>query len=222
MNNQTKLLSTCTAKLRLIAAAVIACLIHVSPCKAADIPSDLMVDLDSLTVSKGEFLCLALNDYFEARGESLPGRLAVAKVVLNRVMDSRFPSRICDVVRQNKTRSMHRCQFSWYCDGRSDKPYDRKAWRRSLKMAAAVLIKDSSIADPTGGALWYHAVFVHPKWAGRLNVSGIVGGHIFYSDSESVRLVRSQERHDHMVPALHRFAEWVDGQKPRPTAVASR
>ena len=211
-----------SSKLRLIAAAVIACLIYVSPSKAVDIPSDLMVDLDSLTVTKGEFLCLALNDYFEARGESLPGRLAVAQVVLNRVMDSRFPSRICDVVRQNKTRSLHRCQFSWYCDGRSDKPYDRKAWRRSLKMAAAVLIKDSSIADPTGGALWYHAVFVHPKWADRLDVSGIVGGHIFYRDSESVRAVRNQERRDHMVPALHRFAEWVDRQEPRPTAVASR
>lgn len=222
MNNQKTLLGMRSSKLRLIAAAVIACLIYVSPSKAVDIPSDLMVDLDSLTVTKGEFLCLALNDYFEARGESLPGRLAVAQVVLNRVMDSRFPSRICDVVRQNKTRSLHRCQFSWYCDGRSDKPYDRKAWRRSLKMAAAVLIKDSSIADPTGGALWYHAVFVHPKWADRLDVSGIVGGHIFYRDSESVRAVRNQERRDHMVPALHRFAEWVDRQEPRPTAVASR
>ena len=46
---------------------------------AADIPQDLMVDLDSLTVSKSEFVCLALNDYFEARGESPAGRLAVPR-----------------------------------------------------------------------------------------------------------------------------------------------
>jgi N-acetylmuramoyl-L-alanine amidase len=190
--------------------------------RAADIPSDLEVDLKSLTVSKSEFVCLALNDYFEARGESPAGRLAVSKVVLNRVMDSRFPANICDVIKQNKTRVLHRCQFSWYCDGRPDKPYNRTAWRRSLKLAAAVLQKDSSIADPTGGALWYHAAFVHPSWADRLEVSGVVGGHIFYRDHESVRISRGQEWRDPMVPALHKFAEWKDARQPKPTAVASR
>ena len=122
---------------------------------AADIPRDLMVDLDSLTVSKSEFICLALNDYFEARGESLAGRLAVTTVVLNRAMDPRFPANLCSVIKQNKNRALlHRCQFSWTCDGRSDTPHNNIAWHRSLKLAAAVLQKDSSLVDPTGGALW--------------------------------------------------------------------
>lgn len=219
--NQTLSLSMRVRKLSFIATALaLVCISGFS--KAADIPSDLMVDLDSMTVPKSEFVCLALNDYFEARGEPLAGRLAVAKVVLNRAMDPRFPKNICSVIKQNKTRTAHRCQFSWYCDDRPDTPYNRTAWRRSLKLAAAVLIKDSSIADPTGGALWYHAAFVHPKWADNLEVSGIVGGHIFYRDLELVRSSRRQERRDPMIPALHRFAEWVDEQQSKPTAVASR
>lgn len=185
-------------------AALAAALVS-APLQAAEIPGDLMVDLDSMAVPRSEFVCLALNDYFEARGESLAGRLAVAKVVLNRAMDPRFPKNLCAVIKQNKTRTAHRCQFSWYCDGRSDTPYNRTSWRRSLKLAAAVLIKDSSLADPTDGALWYHASFVHPKWSDNLEVSGIVGGHIFYRDLE---LDRSPRRRDPRVPALHRFAEW--------------
>lgn len=189
---------------------------------AGDIPDDLMVDLDSLAVSESEFICLALNDYFEARGESLAGRLAVAKVVVNRTMDRRYPSNICNVIKQNKARVMHRCQFSWYCDGRPDTPYNRVSWTRSLKLAAAVLQKDSSIVDPTGGALWYHAAFVHPKWADNLEVTSVVGGHIFYRDLAKTRKSRVAETVDPMVPALHRFAEWKDAREQRPTAVASR
>jgi N-acetylmuramoyl-L-alanine amidase len=156
--------------------------LHVSSAGAGDIPADLMIDLDGLTVSEEEFICLALNDYFEARGESLAGRLAVAKVVMNRAMDKRYPKNVCAVIKQNKSRLSNRCQFSWYCDGLPDTPYNNVAWERSLKLAAAVLQKDSGIADPTGGALWYHAAFVHPSWAANLQVSSVLGGHIFYID----------------------------------------
>ena len=42
--------------------------------------------------------CLALAIYFEARSEPVVGQLAVAQVVLNRVVDERHPDNICDVV----------------------------------------------------------------------------------------------------------------------------
>jgi len=190
--------------------------------QAGDIPADFMVDLDGLTVSESEFVCLALNDYFEARGESLAGRLAVAKVVINRAMDRRYPSNICSVIQQNKARVMHRCQFSWYCDGLPDTPYNSAAWLRSLKLAAAVLQKDSGVADPTGGALWYHAAWVHPSWADNLQVSGVIGGHIFYRDLEGSRYAKTAKKQDPMVPALHRFAEWIESREVRTTAIASR
>lgn len=221
MISETKSLTMRVLKTYGVAFAVFLAL-QSAPVHAADIPDDFMVDLDSLTVSETEFVCLALNDYFEARGESLAGRLAVAKVVINRAMDKRYPTNVCDVIKQNKARVMHRCQFSWYCDGRPDTPYNRVAWLKSLKLAAAVLQKDSSIADPTGGALWYHAAFVHPSWADNLEVTSVVGGHIFYRDHKDSRYAKMSQQTDPMVPALHRFSEWIESREARPTAIASR
>ena len=73
-------------------------------------------------------LCLATNVY-EAKGESLAGKSAVAHVTLNRVKHPKYPNNICDVVQQAKYYTNWRgkqtpviglCQFSWYCDGKSD------------------------------------------------------------------------------------------------------
>lgn len=129
-------------------------------------------------------MCLALNDYFEARGESMRGRVAVAQVVLNRARDSRFPRDLCKVVTQNLSGQKFACQFSWTCDGRSDEPRDLAAWRQSLILAIAVTRVTSGISDPTDGALWYHADSVSPGWAKRLNQVTVIGGHTFYTDPD--------------------------------------
>ena len=129
--------------LSVLAALVAAGAAAISPvgALARDIPDDLQIDFSSIVVSKDELVCLALNDYWEARSEVFAGRIAVARVVLNRAMDPRYPSNICDVVKQSRNGEMHKCQFSWYCDGKTDVPYDPKVWRDSVKIAAAVLQK---------------------------------------------------------------------------------
>ena len=83
--------------------------------------------------------CLAQNIYFEARDQPTIGQRAVAEVVLNRVHDPRWPDTVCEVIREGPTYSWkqdypikHRCQFSWYCDGLSDKPKDQRAWSKRL------------------------------------------------------------------------------------------
>ena len=96
--------------------------------------------------------CLALNMYYEARDQGTAGLLAVSSVVLNRVNDSRFPNSICEVIYQGpvreswKTRKYknlaedkrvyfpikHKCQFSWYCDRKSDEPYNKKKYKKIL------------------------------------------------------------------------------------------
>mgnify|MGYP003628329525 CR=1 FL=1 len=80
-------------------------------------------------------MCLALNVYHEAKNQSLIGQIAVAQVVMNRVRDERYPDTVCEVVEQGPTYSWkkdypvkNRCQFSWYCDGKSDKPKEGHAW----------------------------------------------------------------------------------------------
>ena len=127
--------------------------------------------------------CLALNIYHEARGEPLQGKIAVAHVVLNRVAASQWPGQICAVVQQGGERRRYRCQFSWWCDGRSDRPRDVAAWRESLLVA--LLIRRGATDDPTKGALWYHADTVSPYWSKVFTPYKKIGRHIFYVKNTS-------------------------------------
>jgi spore germination cell wall hydrolase CwlJ-like protein len=97
---------------------------------------------------------------------------------MNRVSSAGFPSTICQVVQQGGEQVRHRCQFSWWCDGRSDDPLDHLAWRESREIAWDVL--RGATRDPTLGALWYHADYVSPEWSADLARGRQIGRHIFY------------------------------------------
>ena len=76
--------------------------------------------------------CLSLNVYFEARNQPVAGQVAVAQVTMNRVADPRYPDTVCEVVYDHK-------QFSWYWDGKSDRPVEEEAWEQAQLIASAVL-----------------------------------------------------------------------------------
>lgn len=142
--------------------------------------------------SQDELHCLALNIYFEARSEPRQGQQAVAHVVMNRVADKRFPDTVCKVVRQGGERVRHRCQFSWWCDGRSDRPRNRGVWERAQAMARTVYWGGSE--DPSQGALWYHADYVMPYWGRVFERGPKIGRHIFYlGHKERVRVAANQK-----------------------------
>ncbi len=130
--------------------------------------------------------CLAQNIYFEARSEPLDGKLAVGHVVLNRVADSRYPASICEVVRQGGEEPLNKCQFSWWCDGRSDRPKNLDAWKQSMVLARVIFWGYSE--DPTGGALWYHANYVRPHWRRKLPIGPVIGTHIFYLNDRAPKV----------------------------------
>ncbi len=136
------------------------------------------------------FICLALNTYHEAKNQSTVGQIATAQVVMNRVEDNRFPNTVCEVVKQGPTRPSwedpnkeypirHRCQFSWYCDGKSDVPKNEKAWRKAQDVAFLVLY-DKITLDVTEGATHYHATYVKPAWAKTKKRTTRIEKHIFY------------------------------------------
>ncbi|MGB0749866.1 MAG: cell wall hydrolase [Magnetospiraceae bacterium] len=122
--------------------------------------------------------CLALNIYWEARSEPEVGQRAIAAVTLNRVLSSRFPNTICGVVHQGGSGKRHRCQFSWYCDGRPDIPQEKRAWQRSLKLADQIL--SVGLQDTLDGALFYHATHVSPGWTKKMQQVRQIGEHVFY------------------------------------------
>ena len=131
-------------------------------------------------------MCMAFNIYHEANNQSMLGQIAVGQVVMNRVEDSRFPDTVCEVVKQAVTYKgtdkpvLHKCQFSWYCDGKKDEPnYDSKSWSKALKYAVVVLGGNITV-DFTEGATHYHATYVRPAWAKTKTRTTRIDKHIFY------------------------------------------
>ena len=128
--------------------------------------------------------CLAQNIYYEARGSNRADRIAVADVVLNRVQDTRYPDTICEVVKQGRQYAdgnmiRNQCQFSWYCDGKSDWPTDMDAWV-DAQMIAYNMLQYGQGRGLTEGADHYHADYVDPSWARNLQLVGRIGVHVFY------------------------------------------
>lgn len=126
-----------------------------------------------------EHYCLALNIYYEARGSNLADKAAVADVVLNRVKDTRYPNTICEVVHDGYRKGRRDCQFSWYCDGKSDNPQDKDRWFEAQMISWGMLEFDK-FRGITEGATHYHATYVSPRWAKSLQIVGRIGAHIFY------------------------------------------
>ena len=128
--------------------------------------------------------CMALNVYYEARGSNLADKAAVADVVLNRVNDSRYPNTVCGVVKQglqdaNGNMRRNKCQFSWYCDGKHDKPQDEDRWVEAQSVAWNI-VEEGKFRGITEGSTHYHATYVNPRWAKTLQLVGRIGAHIFY------------------------------------------
>ena len=145
-----------------------------------------------------EFICLVENIYFESKGESMRGKIAVGVVTLNRLKDPRYPKTICEVVKQGPVRESwktrqdptltadqrsynpvrHRCQFSWWCDGYKERIKYDENWIDSVKAAKSALT--GKYDDLVDGATHYHAVYVNPEWANRLRFIVQIDNHKFY------------------------------------------
>ena len=123
-------------------------------------------------VDKEQHKCLALNIYHEARSESMEGQIAVAQVTLNRVAHSEWPSTICEVVYEPK-------QFSWTHLLKDHSATEARAWKKAQIIARDVMI--GNVEDPTYGAVFYHANYVNPDWAEFLDLSKVIGNHLFYT-----------------------------------------
>lgn len=143
-------------------------------------------------------ICMANNLYHEAKGQPTAGQIAVGLVVMNRVKDSRFPNSVCKVVYQAELKESwktkqnpdlpdnerkyfprkHRCQFSWYCDGKADTIYNMKAYATLYALSQRILTGryDGMIE----GATHYHADYVNPDWNTTKTRVAVIGDHIFY------------------------------------------
>ncbi|WP_433740535.1 cell wall hydrolase [Pseudomonas putida] len=105
--------------------------------------------------------CLARSIYWEAKGKDAADMEAVASVVMNRLGHEGFPDTVCGVVKQgSETKS---CQFSWWCDGKSDSVQEEVPYAMAKEIARKALNKQ--LPDRTKGALYFHDRTVKPEWA---------------------------------------------------------
>jgi|TARA_B110000285_G_scaffold231870_1_gene301606 spore germination cell wall hydrolase CwlJ-like protein len=160
-------------------------------------------DEETPTVDPEELECMTLNIYREANNQSMAGQIAVARVVMNRVGDRRYPGTPCKVVyegpmteswktREDKELDEHqriyypvrnKCQFSWYCDGKADEVIASKASNIKWKLAQDIAYQVLAFNKWSGmieGATHYHADYVNPTWARQLRLVGKIDDHIFY------------------------------------------
>lgn len=132
----------------------------------------------NINISQEDINSLALNVYFEARNQSNKGKLAVAFVTLNRVLDDRWPDTITKVVWQPR-------QFSWTNDGKSDIPRNRTVWEECKLIARLAIAQyrsgnyDNEFLD----IYWYIADYIaHPVWTKELKLVHRVETHLFFTD----------------------------------------
>lgn len=125
--------------------------------------------------------CLAMAVYYEARGEPVVAQLAVAEVVVNRVVSPVFPNNVCDVVKEDRGPRRWDCQFSFWCDGKPERPKEIEAWSTARDIAEMAL---SGVRGVRVGhnATHYHSTSVKPKWAENMTPVATFGSHIFYVD----------------------------------------
>jgi N-acetylmuramoyl-L-alanine amidase len=118
--------------------------------------------------------CMAVAVYHEARGESVEGQLAVARVIMNRAASGKYPTTWCGVVKQP-------WQFSFvnphtgYLPG-VDEASD--AWRKAQGVTRVAMA--NAVPSLATDVLWYHANYVAPSWGRRLTKVSQIGAHIFY------------------------------------------
>ena len=163
------------------------------------------VDIEYFLIDPHKYeqeFCLAQNVFFESSVDNKAGMAAVADVTLNRVKDTRYPNTVCEVVYQAimkeswKTKQYpdlpaserkyipvrNKCQFSWYCDGKSDDiPIGAENWVKA-QMVAWEMMHNGTLRGISDGSTHYHATYVKPVWRKDIGMTlvGRIGSHIFY------------------------------------------
>ena len=125
---------------------------------------------------QNDLRCLAEAVYYEARGEALQGRQAVAQVVLNRLNDVGYPNTVCGVVYE-RLPGARTCQFSFTCDGSLDRAPTGAAWADAEAVAQEAL---TGAFTSLTAATHYHNDTVRPSWRHAFDKITTLGRHIFY------------------------------------------
>lgn len=152
-----------------------------SPAPAVEAPVPAVEPETEIDVVDAHWMALTM--WGEARNQGEIGMRAVGHVIANRRQAKTHGSYVTDTVSAA-------WQFSCWNNNDpnraamlaiEDLPRDGEAWRQwqeARRLAEDILSGRST--DPTGGALFYHTIAVHPRWAEGVTPSTRIGAHVFY------------------------------------------
>lgn len=136
--------------------------------------------------------CLATNIYFEAGGEPFMGQVAVARVVMNRILHG-FANDPCKVVYQKtvrydreQERKIIMCQFSWVCQGKIHPNRDSATYQQAEEIATLVLGQDKWSDNIPNNILFFHNHTVNPRW--KYDRKMTIGNHVFYASGPEINI----------------------------------
>lgn len=130
--------------------------------------------------SNDEKTCLAQVIYQEARGESQSGKLAVAKIVLNRKNHKKFPKTICTVVNQiNYAGKKKYCQFSWICN-KQKIDISSNSWEDSLSLSHAIISNKVSLPKFGPDVLFFRSTSSRQSFGRGYRLVSVMGHAKFY------------------------------------------
>lgn len=118
-----------------------------------------------INITNDELYLLSKLVSSEARGESYEGQVAVAAVVINRVLDDRFPDNIKEVIYQRNA-------FSVVNNGQIYKDPTDSAYKAAREALYG--------SDPTSGAIYFWNPEISTcNWIKKLDPYKRIGNHVF-------------------------------------------
>ena len=133
--------------------------------KIADNKESEKKSKEVISITNDELYLLSKLVSSEARGESYEGQVAVAAVVINRVLDSRFPNNIKDVIYQKNA-------FSVVNNGEIYKNPTDSAYKAAREALYG--------SDPTSGAIYFwNPEIATCSWIKTLDPYKRIGNHVF-------------------------------------------
>lgn len=139
------------------------------PAAASGLPALVQmaaVDAQIAAAEPAELDCLATAVWFESRGETLEGQLAVAQAVVNRARSGRWGKNICGVINAPRQFSFDAAQVK------------RSTATFTTAMAVARVAVAGLWHEVAEGAHSFHAARLSPGW--RLKRVARIGNHVFY------------------------------------------
>ena len=128
--------------------------------------------------------CLALNIYYESRGEPILGQVAVANVTMNR--SEHYNQTLCQTVYSSG-------QFHW-TSNRNIRGPAGEPWRQALTISWLLTTQPELIEDITNGARFFHGHRHTPRLFRNHEHTITIGGHRFYRARNFIEVAEAPER----------------------------